>query len=78
MLIVKDVAVIATGNQNGGIWWVMKRTLDKIQIFSAKFVGIQQFFLRPVFFSFSPSCRSAYQISSSWCIKEDQTFCLKI
>jgi len=78
MLIVKNVAVIATGNQNGGIWWVMKRTLDKIQVFSSKFVGIQQFFLRPIFFSFSPSCRSAYQISSSWCIKEDQTFCLKI
>jgi len=50
MLIVKNVAVIATGNQNGGIWWVMKRTIDKIQVFSSKFVGFQQFFLRPIFF----------------------------
>jgi len=24
MLIVKNVAVIAAGNQNGGFWWVMK------------------------------------------------------
>jgi len=51
MLIVKNVAVIATGNQNGGIWWVMKRTLDKIQVFSSKFVGIQQFFLSVQFSS---------------------------
>jgi len=37
-LIVKDVGASAVGNQNGGIWWVLKQTLDKIQAFSSKFV----------------------------------------
>ena len=57
MLIVKNVAVIATGNPNEGIWWVL---LDKIQI--SKLVDFQQFFLRPIFLlcqklSFPHSCR---------------------
>jgi len=47
MLIVKNVAVIAAGNQNGWIWWVMKHLkMDKIQI--SKLVRFQ-FFLRPIF-----------------------------
>jgi len=72
MLILKNVAVIAAGNQNGWIWWVMKHLkMDKIQI--SKLVRFQ-FFLRPIFllcqkFSFPSSCRSG-QISSSQCIKE--------
>jgi hypothetical protein len=69
MLIVKNVAVIAAGNQDGRIWWIGWIFLQNLLDFPQTFVGFQQFFLRPIFF-FSPSFRSADQISSSQCIKE--------
>ena len=63
--------------ESGGLWsarWIRFRFFLQNLLESNNFFSVQF----PSCVSFSPSCRSAYQISSSWCIKEDQTFCLKI
>jgi len=61
MLIVKNVAVIAAGNQNGGIWWIgwiflqnlldfPQNLLDSNNLFSVQFSSFLPLFGRPIKF----------------------------